>query len=90
MFSVILDNKIAMDKVKKNAQRNLFGVADAAQIEAECAAVMKLEKERFVQRWGFDPDKMKKMTKLQNNILCSAASIKEMKEGDFLLINSKS
>ena len=79
--------KPIMDKRKQKACRNLFGVADAAYVEAQCKEVMKLQKQRFVKRWGFDPEKLNKLTKIEKNICCSATSIDEMKEGDFVVVS---
>ena len=75
-------------KNKCNISRCLFGKADANAVYALEKEVVSENKKKFVQRWGFDLDKLNKLTKVNQNLSCSAPSIGLMKEGDFLVVQS--
>ena len=79
--------KPSVDNMKQKASRNLFGVTDSKSIETLYKEVMRKEKVRFMRRWGFDPDKLSKMTRICEEVCCSAKSIGEMREGDFVVVN---
>ena len=77
---------------KSNKKRNisccLFGKADANAVYALEKEVIEEKKNNFVQRWGFDVDKFQNLTKVNQNLSCSAPSIGVMKEGDFIVVQS--
>ena len=79
--------KPSVDNMKQKASRNLFGVTDSKSIETLYNEVIRKDKERFVRRWGFDPDKLNKMTRICEDVCCSAKSIWEMSKGDFVVVD---
>ena len=73
---------------KRNISRCLFGKADANAIYALEKQVVEEKKRVFIRRWGFDFDKLKNLSIINQNLSCTAPRIDEMKDGDFLVVQS--
>ena len=59
----------------RNISRCLFGKADANAVYPLEKEVVSENKKKFAERWGFDVDKLNNLTKVNQNLSCSAPSI---------------